>query len=65
MTLILTEQWCGIGWLMCWQKYLAVNQSMSPVDTVDLGASIAEQFGKAIGPVEKKLGKRAAYPSVD
>ncbi|KZV73387.1 atypical/PIKK/PI4K protein kinase [Peniophora sp. CONT] len=37
------------------QKYLAVNQSMSPVDTVDLGASIAEQFGKAIGPVEKKL----------
>ena len=43
---------------MSWQKYLAVNQSMSPVDTVDLGASIAEQFGKAIGPVEKKLGKR-------
>ena len=49
---------------MSWQKYLAVNQSMSPVDTVDLGASIAEQFGKAIGPVEKKLGKGAPYTVV-
>ena len=37
------------------QKYLAINQSLSPIDTVDLGASIAETFGKAIGPVERKL----------
>lgn len=37
------------------QKYLAVNQSLSPIDTVDLGASIAETYGKAIGPVQRKL----------
>lgn len=37
------------------KKYLAVNQSLSPIDTVDLGASIAEHYGKAIGPVERKL----------
>ncbi|THH17523.1 hypothetical protein EW146_g3305 [Bondarzewia mesenterica] len=36
-------------------NYLAVNQSLSPIDSVDLGASIAEQFGKAIGPVERKM----------
>ncbi|KAI0275884.1 atypical/PIKK/PI4K protein kinase [Russula aff. rugulosa BPL654] len=37
------------------QKYLAVNQSLSPIDSVDLGASIAENYGKVIGPVERKL----------
>jgi phosphatidylinositol 4-kinase A len=37
------------------QKYLAVNQSLSPIDAVDLGASIAETYGKAIGPVQRKL----------
>jgi hypothetical protein len=37
------------------KKYLAINQSLSPIDTVDLGASIAETYGKAIGPVERKL----------
>lgn len=37
------------------KKYLAINQSLSPIDTVDLGASIAENYGKAIGPVERKL----------
>ncbi|KAA1469432.1 atypical/PIKK/PI4K protein kinase [Dentipellis sp. KUC8613] len=37
------------------QKYLAVNQSLSPLDSVDLGASIAEQYAKAIGPIERKL----------
>ncbi|KAH9071165.1 hypothetical protein EDB83DRAFT_2366879 [Lactarius deliciosus] len=37
------------------QKYLAINQSLSPIDAVDLGASIAENYGKAIGPVERKL----------
>ncbi|ETW86100.1 hypothetical protein HETIRDRAFT_60199 [Heterobasidion irregulare TC 32-1] len=42
------------------QKYLAVNQSLSPVDTVDLGASVAERFGKAIGPVERKLSSLAS-----
>ncbi|KAI0293037.1 hypothetical protein BC826DRAFT_1186196 [Russula brevipes] len=34
-------------------KYLAVNQSLSPIDTVDLSASIAENYGKAIGPVQR------------
>ncbi|KAI0032206.1 hypothetical protein K488DRAFT_50373 [Vararia minispora EC-137] len=42
------------------QKYLAVNQSLSLIDTVDLGASVAEQFGKAIGPVERKLASLVA-----
>jgi hypothetical protein len=37
------------------KKYLAMNQSLSPIDTVDLGASIAENYGKAIGPVQRKL----------
>jgi phosphatidylinositol 4-kinase A len=37
------------------KKYLAVNQSLSPIDSVDLGASIAENYGKVIGPVERKL----------
>jgi phosphatidylinositol 4-kinase len=37
------------------KKYLAINQSLSPIDTVDLGASIAENYGKAIGPVQRKL----------
>jgi phosphatidylinositol 4-kinase A len=37
------------------QKYLAVNQSLSPIDVVDLGASIAETYLKAIGPVQRTL----------
>ncbi|KAI0046132.1 atypical/PIKK/PI4K protein kinase [Auriscalpium vulgare] len=37
------------------QKYLSVNQSLTPIDSVDLGASVAEHFGKAVGPVERKL----------
>jgi len=32
-----------------------MNQSFTPVDSVDLGASVAERFGKSIGPVERKL----------
>ncbi|KAH9981001.1 hypothetical protein BGW80DRAFT_1501409 [Lactifluus volemus] len=42
------------------QKYLAVNQSLSPIDAVDLGASIAETYGKAIGPVQRKLSSLAS-----
>lgn len=41
------------------QKYLAINQSLSPIDAVDLGASIAENYGKAIGPVERKMSSLA------
>jgi phosphatidylinositol 4-kinase A len=37
------------------QKYLAVNQSSSAADSAELGASVAEQFGKAIGPVQRQL----------
>jgi phosphatidylinositol 4-kinase len=37
------------------QKYLAVNQSSWAADSVELGATIAEQFGKAIGPVQRQL----------
>ncbi|KAJ3734042.1 hypothetical protein DFJ43DRAFT_1065841 [Lentinula guzmanii] len=35
------------------QKYLAVGQTLS--DASELGASIAEKFGKAIGPVQRQL----------
>ncbi|KAF8163506.1 hypothetical protein B0H34DRAFT_795214 [Crassisporium funariophilum] len=37
------------------QKYLAVSQSSSGINSAELGASIAEQFGKAIGPVHRQL----------
>ncbi|PCH37888.1 atypical/PIKK/PI4K protein kinase [Wolfiporia cocos MD-104 SS10] len=37
------------------QKYLATNQVLSVTDTSELGASIALQFGKAIGPIDRKL----------
>jgi phosphatidylinositol 4-kinase len=37
------------------QKYLAVNQTLSATDTAELGASVAEQFGKAIASVERQL----------
>jgi phosphatidylinositol 4-kinase len=39
------------------QKYLAVNQSLSWADTSELGASIAEQFGKMVGPVQRQLSR--------
>jgi phosphatidylinositol 4-kinase A len=39
------------------QKYLAVNQTLVGADTAELGASIAEQFGKAVGPVHRHLSK--------
>ncbi|TFY82561.1 hypothetical protein EWM64_g1445, partial [Hericium alpestre] len=42
------------------QKYLAINQSFSPLDSVDLGASVAERFAKAIGPIERKLSSLAS-----
>ncbi|XP_006457944.1 hypothetical protein AGABI2DRAFT_64231 [Agaricus bisporus var. bisporus H97] len=37
------------------QKYLAVNQSVTGADSAELGASIAEQFGKGVGPVHRHL----------
>ncbi|KAK7467455.1 Phosphatidylinositol 4-kinase stt4 [Stygiomarasmius scandens] len=38
------------------QKYLAINQTMSnPSDSSELGATIAEKFGKAVGPVSRQL----------
>ncbi|EGO21128.1 hypothetical protein SERLADRAFT_452259 [Serpula lacrymans var. lacrymans S7.9] len=42
------------------QKYLAINQSLSGADSAELGASIAEQFGKAIGPVQRQLTSLSA-----
>jgi phosphatidylinositol 4-kinase A len=33
------------------KKYLAVNQSLSPIDSVDLGASVGENYGEVVGPV--------------
>ncbi|KDR73543.1 hypothetical protein GALMADRAFT_227988 [Galerina marginata CBS 339.88] len=39
------------------QKYLAINQSSisTGINSAELGASIAEEFGKAIGPVHRQL----------
>ncbi|KZT27321.1 atypical/PIKK/PI4K protein kinase [Neolentinus lepideus HHB14362 ss-1] len=37
------------------QKYLAINQSLSPDDSLELGATVATNFGKAIGPAERQL----------
>ncbi|KAF8798204.1 hypothetical protein BYT27DRAFT_7178838 [Phlegmacium glaucopus] len=37
------------------QKYLAVYQPTAAINYAELGASIAEQFGKAIGPVHRQL----------
>ncbi|GBE82149.1 Phosphatidylinositol 4-kinase stt4 [Sparassis crispa] len=37
------------------QKYLAVNQVLSVTDSSELGASMAVHFGKAIGPIDRKL----------
>ena len=33
---------------------LAVNQSLSLIDSVDFGVSILKNYGKVIGPVERK-----------
>ncbi|KIJ69126.1 hypothetical protein HYDPIDRAFT_23983 [Hydnomerulius pinastri MD-312] len=37
------------------QKYLAATQSLTGSDTAELGASVAEQFAKAFGPVHRQL----------
>jgi len=43
------------------QKYLAVNQSSAGVNSAELGASIAEQFGKAVGPVHRQLCEQILF----
>ncbi|OCH92135.1 atypical/PIKK/PI4K protein kinase [Obba rivulosa] len=42
------------------QKYLAVNQVMSLTESSELGASVALQFGKAVGPINRKLASLSA-----
>ncbi|PPQ71810.1 hypothetical protein CVT24_006200, partial [Panaeolus cyanescens] len=42
------------------QKYLAVNQSSAGRVTSELGASLAEKFGKALGPVHRHLASLAS-----
>lgn len=37
------------------QKYLAATHSLTGADTAELGASVAEQFAKAFGPVHRQL----------
>ncbi|KAF5380919.1 hypothetical protein D9615_004166 [Tricholomella constricta] len=37
------------------QKYLAASQSTSGIHSSELGASVAEHFAKAIGPVQRQL----------
>lgn len=37
------------------QKYLAATHSLTGADTAELGASVAEQFAKAYGPVHRQL----------
>ncbi|CAA7271519.1 unnamed protein product [Cyclocybe aegerita] len=43
------------------QKYLSVNPSLSGINSAELGASIAEQFGKAIGPVHRQLSSLSSF----
>ncbi|KAG9226590.1 hypothetical protein CCMSSC00406_0006185 [Pleurotus cornucopiae] len=42
------------------QKYLAVGQP-SGTDTAELGATMAEKFGKAIGPIQRQLASLSNY----
>lgn len=44
--------------LSIFQKYLAVNQSLAGINSAELGASMAEKFGKTIGPVNRQLCTR-------
>ncbi|KAF9564367.1 hypothetical protein CPC08DRAFT_705318 [Agrocybe pediades] len=37
------------------QKYLALNQSSTGINSAEIGASMAEQFGKAIGSAHRQL----------
>ncbi|ESK94184.1 phosphatidylinositol 4-kinase [Moniliophthora roreri MCA 2997] len=42
------------------QKYLAISQTVAgPSDATELGASIAEKFGKAVGPIQRQLAALA------
>jgi phosphatidylinositol 4-kinase len=43
--------------LICSKKYLALGQPTSLTDVADLGASMAEEFGKAFGPGERQLSE--------
>ncbi|KZT09606.1 atypical/PIKK/PI4K protein kinase [Laetiporus sulphureus 93-53] len=43
------------------QKYLAVNQVLSVSEVSELGASIASQYGKAIGPIDRKLTSLSTF----
>lgn len=38
-----------------WKKYLAVNKASAGNNSSELGASMAELFGKSIGPVNRQL----------
>ena len=40
---------------MICQKYLSVNKAAVGINTSELGASMAELFGKSIGPVNRQL----------
>ncbi|KAI5120463.1 hypothetical protein M0805_006483 [Coniferiporia weirii] len=37
------------------QNYLVANQANAPINSVELGASVALQFASAIGPAERKI----------
>lgn len=45
------------------QKYLAVNQVLYVTDSSELGASIALEYGKAIGPIDRKLTSLSSLSS--
>ena len=43
------------------QRYLATNQSSGfDLESADLGASVAEHYGKMVGPVQRQLSKSLA-----
>ncbi|THU88594.1 hypothetical protein K435DRAFT_821590 [Dendrothele bispora CBS 962.96] len=44
------------------QKYLAINQTIANAsDSSELGATIAEEFGKAVGPVSRQLSDKSYF----
>ncbi|KAI0782195.1 atypical/PIKK/PI4K protein kinase [Abortiporus biennis] len=45
------------------QKYLAISQVTSTADSADLGPSVALHFGKAVGPIDRKLSSLMAMVS--
>lgn len=47
--------WNSVTWTQEIQKYLSVSQSAASLGTSELGASVAERFGKGVAPLNRHL----------